>query len=592
MYNPFNSNAGFGAPFIKWMNELIKTLGIDISSLKSNVLSLTQRTERVLDQSKHFDDIDAKLTELAQKLGELEAGSQDNEVIEARHGYSSLSAFLESLANDTTEYSIRTAHKQAHEAGGFDPLDLYKLKNGDIVKQQMEDMQKNAVSNWRDVVTYYKVPQGIVNNAAALIQQAINECAPLDVWVVVPEGNYFLEKSLITKKGLKMIINKNATFYRYHTNVMVMNGESGNLVGQDDIWIDGGTWDVRGHLIDHDGSGFAFGYAKNITLRNAEILNVNFSHGVELAAIEGANIEYVKCYGFIDNTGTRGYAESIQIESGTKSGFPYFGSGANQLSKHIRIKGCTAGASDVAGAWNVGIGTHTDATITVADDISIIDCNYTEVLDTGIIANGYKTIYIERTPIESRNGIKIAHDGITETNFTLRDSNVRAIDGPALYLYGVTKGLVEHNVLDGYTNAIYGKNTKGVDIINKNDLSGQTGDAYSFSDGSSDITAQGNIIRKAGRHGFNAYQNVSHLRFYDNEILDVTVNAFNFQGENAVGIVGRGNKIKDTSLNAVLLASSAVSALIFKDNFYPSAITNPLQSTAVNSDTTGNKAVA
>ncbi len=592
MYNPFNSSAKFGVAFIKWINDLVKTLGVDISSLKNNVLNLTQRTDRVLDQSQHFDGIDAKLTKLTQKISELEAGSQDDEVVAARHGYPNLSAFLDSLASNQTEYSIRTAHKQGHQKGGFDEIDVYDLKNGDVVKQQMDYIQKNAVNEWRDVVAYYGVPQKIVSNASALIQKAIDECAPLGITVVVPEGEYYMEKYLVARKGLTMIINKNATFYRYHNDAMLMNGDRGGLAGQDDIWIDGGTWDLRGHLLGYDGSGFAFGYAKKITLRNAKVLNVNFSHGVELAAVEDVDLEYCDFNGFIDTTGTRGYAESIQIEAGTSGGFPYFGNGANQLSRRIRIKSCTAGASDVAGAWPVGIGTHTPATTTVADDIYISDCNYTDVIVTGIVANGYKNICLDRVNIESRLGIKIADDGITETNFTLRDSKIRAIDGPAVYLYGVTKALIDHNTLDGYTNAIYGMKTKKVDIVNQNDLSGQTNDAFCFNDDCSDINTERNIVRKAGRHAFNAYQNVSHLRFRDNEILDATVNAFNFQGENAVGIVAEGNKVKSKTVKAVLSASPAVSAMIFTKNYYPASLTNPIQSSAVNSDTTGNKAIA
>ncbi|MEI2338891.1 right-handed parallel beta-helix repeat-containing protein [Priestia megaterium] len=663
MYNPFDSSAKFGAAFMKWMNDLVKTLGIDISSLKNSILNLTQRTERVLDQSNHFDDVDAKIVELQEKLSLLAADGVDNELKLSRGGYASLADRLDALdpgnvlvekrfistegqqlidltdtgkcsgkekimmflINGAPQYSsyewvsptqlkmkdehkliagqtviiryfagnitMRSGHRSGHEAGGYDPLDLYKLKNGDIVKQQLEVMQKSTVNDWRDVVAYYGVPQKVVSNASALIQKAIDECAPLGITVVIPEGDYYMEKYLVARKGLTMIINKNATFHRYHNDAMLMNGDRGGLAGQDDIWIDGGTWDLRGHLLGYDGSGFAFGYAQKITLRNAKVLNVNFSHGVELAAVEDVDLEYCDFNGFIDNTGTREYAESIQIEAGTRGGFPYFGNGANQLSKRIRIKGCTAGASDVAGTWPVGIGTHTPATVIVADDIYISQCDYTEVSITGIVSNGYKSIDVDRVKIESKLGIKVAGDGITETNFTLRDSNIRAIDGAAVYLYGVTKSLIDHNTLDGYTNAIYGIKSKKIDITNQNDLSGQASDAVSFSDDCSDINTERNIVRKAGRHAFNAYENVTHLRFRDNEILDATVNAFNFQGKNAVGIIAEGNKIKDTTLNAVVSASPAVSAMIFTKNYYPASLTNPIQSSAVNSDTTGNKAI-
>jgi len=372
---------------------------------------------------------------------------------------------------------------------------------------------------------------------------------------------------------------------------MLQNGTKGDAVGQSDILIDGGNWDVRGNLIDHDGSCFAFGYAKNITVRNAKVYNVNYSHGMELAAIEKAYVEYCGFFGFIDNTATRGFAESIQIESGTTSGFPYFGNGGNDLSKDIHITGCEAGASNVANAWPVGVGTHSSPTVTVADTIFINDCDYRNVTHTGVVSNGYTNLYIEKTKIKARNGVFIAHDQVTKTNFSVRDCDIVAIDGPGITLSGVSVGVLDHNTINGYTNSIYITKSKEIDITNKNDLTSQTTDAITITDSCSDITTQRNVIRKAGRHGFNAYQNVSHLHFYGNEILDVTQNAFNFQGASNIGVIVDGNKIKDTSLNAVLLASSAVDSLVFTKNYYPKTLTNPIQSTATNATIADNKPI-
>ncbi len=588
-YNPFNSSLGFGRSFIDWMNDYVIDSGNEIAKLENDISALTTNGDRLLAQSEHFDTVDAKLTLHSQKLGELEAGSQDNEVILARHGYPSLSAFLESLADNQAQYSIRTAHKDGHKKGGNDELNIYELKNGDVVQQQMANMQKNAVGKWRDVVAYYGVQKRVVGNASALIQQAIDECAPLDITVVIPEGEYYMEKYLVARKGLKLIVNKNATLYRYHNDAMLMNGDRGGALGNDDIFIDGGTWDLRGHLLGYDGSGFAFGYAKNITLRNATVLNVNYSHGIEIAGVENGYIEYCTFNGFIDTTGTRGYAESIQVESGIPGGFPYFGNGDNVNCKDIYITGCTAGASEVAGTWNVGIGTHSSPTVTVAQGVYIKDCDYRKVKTTGIVANGYTGLQVERTKIEAANGIYIYHDQATKTNFVIRDCDIKAINGAAVMVNGVSVGTIERNTLNGYANAISIVKSKEIDIINKNDLTAQTNDAITITDTCSDISVHRNIIRKAGRHGINSYQNITHLNFYGNEIIDVTQNAFNLQGASVVGVIIEANKIKDTTLNFVLSASSAISAMIFTKNYYPASISTPISSTALNSDTTGNK---
>jgi hypothetical protein len=73
-------------------------------------------------------------------------------------------------------------------------------------------------------------------------------------------------------------------------------------------------------------------------------------------------------------------------------------------------------------------------------------------------------------------------------------------------------------------------------------------------------------------------------------ILDVadTGNAFNFAGSNTkIGHV-RGNHVIDTVMVNVVAATSGMDRLFFNDNFYAASITTPINSTATNSDTSGN----
>ncbi|MEI2341599.1 tail fiber domain-containing protein [Priestia megaterium] len=146
MYNPFDSSAGFGRKFIEWLNGLVKNLGLDFNRVDRDIREVNKKVEDINAKAEHFDNVDEMLVQHNQKLTELEAGSQDNEVILARHGYPSLSAFLESLASNTSEYSIRTGHKHGHEKGGFDEIDVYNLKNGDIVEQTTTRLDDLAVS--------------------------------------------------------------------------------------------------------------------------------------------------------------------------------------------------------------------------------------------------------------------------------------------------------------------------------------------------------------------------------------------------------------------------------------------------------------
>jgi len=448
-------------------------------------------------------------------------------------------------------------------------------------------VQRKVKSKEADVVEDYKVVKGVLGNAATLIQQAIDECSALGIWVVVPKGDYYLEKSLIAKAGLKMIVHKDTKMLRYHNDCMVLNGVSGNTTGQSNIWIEGGIWDCRGNTIADDGSAFAMGYASNITLRNLKIYNVNFSHGMEICAIDTADIEFCEGYGFIDTGGTRTTAEFIQIERGTTAGFPYFGSGDSTISKNIRVKRCKVGASDVAPSFNVGLGSHDSASAYGADNIHIADCDFTQAVEIGMAIKGFTNVVIERTKLKAKQGINIIHTGTDVTNVILRDCDITGTTGSGVRIDAAKKVIIENSRLVGYTNGIFGTTAVDIDICSKTDITGQTSDAVTFATNSSNILLTRSIIRSAGRHGVNVYDNTAHIRVRDNEILDVATNVFNFAGSNTKLVFITGNLVLDTTLTNVVNASGGVDKLVFKENVYPSTITTPINSAATNSSVLG-----
>jgi hypothetical protein len=449
---------------------------------------------------------------------------------------------------------------------------------------QINALQRKIKNKEVDVVEDYKVVKGVLGNAAALIQQAIDECAPLGIWVIVPKGDYFLEKSLIAKAGLKMLVHKDAKLLRYHNGCMVLNGVTGNTIGQSNIWIEGGTWDCRGNVIADDGSAFAIGYASNITLRNLKIYNVNFSHGMEICAIDTADIEFCEGYGFIDAGGTRTTAEFIQIERGTNAGFPYFGSGDSTISKNIRVKRCKVGASDVAPSFNVGLGSHDTQTAYGGDNIYVADCDFSQAVEMGVDLRGYTNVVIERTKMKGKQGLGIYHDGTTVANIVVRDCDITGTAGSGIRLDAVKKIVIENTKIVGSTNAIYGTTVSDLDICNKTDLTGQSSDAITILTNSVNISVTRSIIRQAGRHGVNIYDNTSHVRLRDNEVIDVTTNAFNFAGTSTKLVFITGNLVLDTTLTNVVAATGGVDKLVFKENVYPSAITTPINSAATNSN--------
>ncbi|AGY47935.1 pre-neck appendage protein [Bacillus phage poppyseed] len=453
----------------------------------------------------------------------------------------------------------------------------------DEIKLEKEISNVRNKQNNKDVVVDYKVEKGVLKNAASLIQKAIDECTPVGLWVVIPKGDYYLEKSLIAKSGLKMIIHKDAKLLRYHNDCMVLNGVPGDMVGQSDIWIDGGQWDCRGHLIADDGSAFAMGYAKNITLRNLKIYNVNFSHGMEICAIDTADIEFCEGYGFIDTGGTRTTAEFIQIERGTPTGFPYFGPGDGTPCKNIYVKRAKIGPSANAPSFNVGVGSHDNIINTGAIGVHIIDCDFSLAVKTGMQLRGLRNTVVERVIAYGEKGVEIGHDNATETNVLIRDSDIKGTLTSGITLDGVTKLVIEHTKIDGYTNGIYGLRSKDIDIDKKCDISGQTSDAVAIITNSSNVSVARCIIRKAGRHAFNIYDNASHYRIKENTVIDVATNVFNLAGSNTKQMHIRENTVLDTTLTNIVNASAGVDKLFFKDNVYPASIATPIVSSATNS---------
>ncbi|AMB18666.1 tail spike protein [Bacillus phage Eldridge] len=482
---------------------------------------------------------------------------------------------------------IAFGHNTTHYSDGQDPLDVTKLQNYTTeVKGKIDDIQRKIKLREVDVVEEYGVVPGVLGNAANQIQIAINACAANGTWVIIPKGDYYLEKSIIVKTGLKMLVHKDARMLRYHNDCMVLNGVSGQSAGQSNIWIEGGIWDCRGNVIADDGSAFAMGYASNITLRNLKIYNVNYSHGMEICAIDTADIEFCEGYGFIDAGGTRTTAEFIQIERGTTAGFPYFGPGNNTISKNIRVKRCKVGPSDVAPSFNVGLGSHDTQTAYGGDNIHVADCDFSQAVEMGIDLKGYTNVVIERTKMKGKQGLGIYFDGTTVANIMVRDCDITGTAGSGIRMDATKKIVIENTKVVGSTNAIYGTAVADVDICNKTDLTGQSSDALTFLTNSVNISVTRSIIRQAGRHGVNIYDNTSHVRLRDNEIIDVTTNVFNFAGSNTKLVFITGNLVLDTTLTNVVSATAGVDKLVFKENVYASAITTPINSAATNSTIT------
>ena len=464
------------------------------------------------------------------------------------------------------------------------------------INGQVDDITKKT--------DYYTIPQKFgakgdgVNDDAPSLQSCIDSNSTNGKWTIIPKGNYKLGAPIILKDNTRIIMHKDTQLLRYHNDNIFQNGQTGDLQGKSNITIIGGKLDLRGHILNTstsmDGTGIAFGYASNIYVSDLEIYNVYYSHGIELCAINGATIERCGFYGFIlDSGGTRIMAEAIQIEKGTLTGFPYFGANDNTICQNIKIRDCKFGASSNASAWNVAVGCHGNTGNTLfADNVEIIGCVSTVPLLTKIAQfQGFKNLTFERNIFTAPHGVEIYDDGASISKVRIMNNKLTSTGYEGLYLSGVD-GLNSYgNTINGYTNAVAMTGScKNIKLIS-DDYYGQTSDTINGQNTCSYIVVDGVTIRKSGRHAFNFFSGCSHFKFINNMILDVadTGNAFNFAGTGTkIGYV-KGNHITDAVLVNVVGATSGMDRLYFNDNIYPASIVTPINSTATNSDTTGNK---
>lgn len=447
--------------------------------------------------------------------------------------------------------------------------------------------------------SYFKIVKADGNESTddtSAIQQAIISDSMYGRWTVIPKGNYKVTSPLILYPNSKIIMDKNARLVRYHNDNIFQNGNTGDTAGANNISIIGGKLDLRGHILNgssQDGTGIALGYASNIYIADVEVYNVYYSHGIELCALNGATVERCGFYGFIlDSGGTRTMAEAIQIERGTLTGFPYFGPGDNTICKNIKIRDCKFGASADATSWNVGIGTHQSDTNISADGVEIIGCTSVDPLLTKVAQfKGYKNVTFERNNFTAPHGVEIYDDATTQTKVRLLNNKITTTGFEGLYLSGVDGLTSDGNTINGYLNAVSMTNScKNIKLGASDDYSAQTSDVVNAQSTSSYIVINGATIRKSGRHAFNFFGGCSHFKIINCMILDVadTANVFNLAGSNTkIGHI-RGNHIVDTVLVNVVSASSGMDRLFFNDNFYAASIATPINSTATNSDTSGN----
>ncbi|CEG29098.1 SPOR domain-containing protein [Bacillus sp. B-jedd] len=203
---------------------------------------------------------------------------------------------------------------------------------------------------------------------AVKIQQGLNEAktSRTPIKVIVPEGNFILNKSLFIYKDTYLKTSPNTVFTRNHMGSMMLNGTRVDSFtgygGNSNFIIDGGIWVANSENTACSANIFSFAHAENVVIQNGTFLNVINSHAADLAGVGSVLIQNNKFLGFKDNSTTRSYSEAVQVDViRSADSFSSFGSWDSTQTRNVTVTNNYFGASSTPGftAWGRGIGSHT-----------------------------------------------------------------------------------------------------------------------------------------------------------------------------------------------------------------------------------------
>ena len=263
---------------------------------------------------------------------------------------------------------------------------------------------------------------GVADDLKA-IQAAIDQASQTadGSTVYFPKGIYLVEEIIVLKSNITLKLDSEAVILNginqvNHPSIPFMSGpftEDGEQVEWEpisNVTIDGGTLDMNGRLnaegtkpenlpLINSSGGFALGYCSDITIKNMTVKNAFNGHAIQLANVTNV---------LIDNCSFEGQSlpadakdssvitkEFIQIEPGTRNGFPYSASENKKATSHVVIKNCYFGKSDECGEPVTFIGTHNQvAGVEKCNNITIKGNTFDNPYYCGIRFCGYDKLDI------------------------------------------------------------------------------------------------------------------------------------------------------------------------------------------------------
>ncbi|GGJ49585.1 right-handed parallel beta-helix repeat-containing protein [Virgibacillus salexigens] len=342
----------------------------------------------------------------------------------------------------------------------------------DSLKEKLDSLNVN-------VKDFGAVGDGTTDDTESF-QRALNlSKTNKSVNVRVPAGVYRMTNELIIYSNTNLTVDNSAVINRDHDMYMILNGDRGfdfnEYEGNGNISISGGTWNMGGE--DHEGATcFCFGHARNLIFKNLTILDVSWSHGIEINACKDVLIDKCSFKGYHD-PGDRSFSEAIQLDLMKSTGvFNAFGSYDHTPCRDITIRGCYFGESDRYAAWGRGIGSHSSTIGKWQENIYIINNFFYNTRQWAVRPYAWNNVKVlDNFIIDCGGGIGAANPtGSTDQtdengNDTNQSQDARSYNisgntfhgggayGVAVYFYGQETGRfndidIAHNKIIDYKN--------------------------------------------------------------------------------------------------------------------------------------------
>ena len=452
------------------------------------------------------------------------------------------------------------------------------LANIDSVTVKKKDVHFN-------VMDYGATGNGVKDDAPA-IQAAIDASIGTGVPVYVPAGNYRVDAPLLFRgNGISFRASSEATISKYHDTAMTLNGNVGQTgKGFDDIDLEGGVWDLRGHTNKTYGGAVSFGKGVNLRVAKMTILNNFQNHNIEIAGCENVLIEDIDHQGVYFGDSDHYYVEAIQLEHMSAAGFPRFAIDDKTPCVNVTIRRNRQIAPvGRQSAWPCAIGGHSAAPVGAKDirRIVIEDVNFGVCTYAVVRPRDWVDVQLIRVEGTAPNAafLECSIDrpyslSMVDCKFTGTTRALWAIRARNLSISHCELTAPNGSLLEGCSE---------VTISERSSLTATTGDGLAVQNNAADTGRGNENITDSnstvvdGRQGIQLYSNanstVRRVKILGNDISGGSGAAINIAGAGAVSI--NGNSIKTFGGAEVIRDSSGNGVSIVGNTYpHPATLTN------------------